>query len=55
LKLEEIMKITTAKLSAAALLAMILSPALALAQPVHAAAHRDHSSRPHVHEVSLHH
>ncbi len=49
------MKIKTAKLSVAALLAMILSPALVLAQPMHTGAHRDHSSRPHIHEVSLHH
>ena len=49
------MKNLSKKLSVAGVLALILSPALALAHPTPTAAHKDHSSRPHLYEVSLHH
>ena len=55
------MKIKASKSTVAVLLAMMLSPALALAHPVpsapqeHGSVIRDHSSRPHVHESAAHH
>ena len=51
----------TSKLSVAVLLALVLSPALALAHPVPAGVHErvtsvhDRSSRPHLHESVAHH
>jgi hypothetical protein len=55
------MKIKTSKLSVAVLLALVLSPALALAHPVQSGVHEraagihDRSSRPHMHESVAHH
>jgi hypothetical protein len=55
------MTIKTSKLSIAALLAMVLSPAFALAHPVQSgvrdrvAGIHDRSSRPHLHETVAHH